>query len=617
MTWTSDFFLNPKGLYALFILVPFILLYLIKPRPKKIIIPSLMFFIKDKDQSNINSFLQKFVNDFLFFLQLAALVLLAATIAKPFIVVPSISYAESMVFVIDASASMNAIEDGSTRFDKAIDIAKQHVQGRNTIILATDRSQLVLENAPSQDTEEMLETLKCKGTKSLNFYDSIVLAANFAGTENAGVFVLSDFSTEKVEKEFMRAKLYLESKGIDVFFEDVSKNKAQNIGIIDLDVKELQTTVWIKNFNDKTETFTMTYGDKKQTITLGAKDVTSYTLTTLLGTSKIEIDANDDFPIDNNAYISTPSEGSLNVLLMTNGEEKYLTTALGVMENIKLDTQKPPIVTVGNPNIIILGNIDKNVLIPGDIAKVKKLVEEGAGLIILGQDNILGLNLGDDLFPFSLYKNDAITMQDYLTLTQPNSYITPSEIQFGQVRKLYETAIKDGHGVTVYANTTKNKYPIIAFYPYGKGKVMYYGIFDDYSDFKADIFYPIFWKRSIDLLTGGKTIGELNKNTGYLQIVSREQKIKTPSGEKTGKSITMDDPGFYEFKEYTIAANILSEEEQRLNRDKLSEEQSSLKIESEKIQKETRKKDLSYIMIMIITGLLIIEFLYVKLRGDM
>jgi len=233
MAWLDTIFLNPAGLLALLALIPFIVFYIIKPKPKKVVIPSLMFFIRDKANSNMNSFLQQFFKDFLFFVQLIVLLLLTLAVAKPFLVVPSISYSDSMVLVIDASASMAAVEDGESRFEKAIDIALDRVEGKNTVILSTDRSQLIVENEGRGDTINALKGLKVRETTSGNFYDSIVLAENFANTDNSAVLVLSDFSSEKLENDFLRAKVYLESKGINVFFEDVSENSARNVGIID------------------------------------------------------------------------------------------------------------------------------------------------------------------------------------------------------------------------------------------------------------------------------------------------------------------------------------------------------------------------------------------------
>ncbi|MFT4304211.1 MAG: BatA domain-containing protein [Candidatus Woesearchaeota archaeon] len=617
MIGLERFLLDTSKLWFLLALVPFILLYLIKPKPKKIIIPSLMFFIRDKDKSNINSFLQKFVNDFLFFLQLLIIILIVFSAAKPFINVPSFTYSDSLVIIIDASASMNAKEDGMTRFDRAKEIAINRLDNRNTIILATDRSQLMLENSGKGRARDTIRSLQARHTTSQNFYDTMVVAENFANTDNSVVFVISDFADERMEEDFFRAKLYLESKGIRVFFEDVSRNKATNVGIIDLDISEQEVIAWVKNFNNRSETFRMKYGDRQEIITIDANDVISFAVTTLPGKSVIELDINDDFDVDNKAYISTPEFGSLEILLISNGNERFLRTALGLMDKINLNIQNPPIVNIGNPDIVILGEINKDLLIPGDINRIRQAVrQDGISLIILAQDNILDLGL-DDLLPFELNRNQPINLnqQDGAVISSmPGAYLTPSEMQFGVATKLYQ--ITPNQNSIIFAETNINSYPIITLTPFGRGRILYYGLFDEYSDFRSDLYYPIFWRRAIDTLIGGKTLSELNRNTGYLQIVTREQVIKTPKGDRTGQAITLDYAGFYEFAGFTVAANLLSESEQRLNKDEVWEEFSDLRSLSEIKSKETAERDLTYIFAMIVLVLLIFELFYLKFRGD-
>jgi hypothetical protein len=611
----AQYFMNPAGLYALLALVPFILLYIIRPKPKKLIMPSLMFFMRDKDKSNINSFLQKFFQDLLFYLQFIVLLLLALMVAKPFIVVPSISYADTLVFIVDGSASMNAIEDGKTRFDRAKEIITNRLEARNTIIIATDTSQIIAENVDAKKAKEEITMLKAKGTTS-SLYDSIVLAENFISTERSSVVVISDFSIERLETEFFRAKSYLNAKGISVFFEDVSLNKARNIGIIDLDVKDSEITVWIKNFNNEPAAVNVDYGDKSVGIVeLEGNDVQSLTIPEILnGKSIIEIDAKDDFSLDNSAYISTPQESSINIMLITNSDERYLTTAMDIMKKIRIQKSVPPLVSFNDPDVIILGNVDQKVLIPGDIAKIKDLVKnEGVSLVVLAQDNILGLGLGD-MLPLEFVKRDAISSDDVVIPSMRDSYLTPSEIQFGIARRIYE--IKPNNNVITYAETSKNKYPVITLSPYGKGKVLFYGLFDESSEFKSDIFYPVFWKRAIDLLIGGKSLAETNKKTGYFQENLGNQEVITPEGRKRGSLITLDHPGFYDFNDLSVAANLLSEEEQRLNKDNISIRESHLSIEAQRSVNDTKEREISEILLIIVTALIIIELFYLKIRGD-
>lgn len=616
----NNYFLNPEGIYALLALVPFLILYIVRPKPKKVIIPSLMFFIKDKNKSHFNSFLQKFVKDFLFFVQFLILILISLAIAQPFANVPSISYSDSVVFIIDASASMNAREDGKTRFERALDIVSSNIESKNTIILATNRAEIILENAGAAATRAELFTLRPRHVRSQNIYDTITSAKDFVLTDNSAVFFISDFASDFTETEFISAKNFLESHGIDVFFEDVSKNKASNIGIIDVDVKELETKIWIKNFNDQNESFELVYEDIKVDVFLEANDVGAFTLTTIPGKSKVEIKVRDDFPLDNTVYISTPERGSINVLLITNDDERFLKIALEIMDKINLEIQNPPVVNIGNPDVIILGNINKNIFIPGNMNRIKELVYAGTPLIVLGQDNLLDLNLGYELFPLELLRGEAVDIEDVVVTTRGSSFLTPSEMHFGLSRKAYQikpvNESENRQNLIVFAESKRNKYPIITMHNYGRGKVLYYGIFDEYSDFKADIYYPIFWKRAIETLLGEKTINELNRNTGNIETVSRNIVARTPKGNINGPLITLDYVGFYEFPHYTIAANILSEEEQRLNRDRLTMEDSRLEFEAERMKNKTTDKELTYLFATIILILLILELLYIKLRGD-
>ena len=444
----------------------------------------------------------------------------------------------------------------------------------------------------------------------------MVLAENYIDSDNSGVMVISDFANERLEKEFLRGKAYLQAKGIDVYFEDVSKNIAKNVGIIDVQVNELDSIIWVKNFNENPETVNVKYGGKHVgNLILEGKDVKSIAIPELLnGKSTVEIDPKDDFKVDNFAYISIPQDAGIDVMLISNEEERYLATTLELMNKVNVHWNRPPVVNFDNPDIIIIGDVKKNVIIPGDIEKIKKLVkEDGIPLVILGQDDILGIGLGD-IFPLELIKSSPITDDDTVIPFNPDSFLTPAEIQFGIAKKFYET--KENEDVVVYAKTSKNDYPIITLSTYGKGKVLFYGIFDEYSEFKADIFYPVFWKRSINMLIGGKTLAETNKKTGYMKENSKDKKIQTPKGIAEGKIISLDYTGFYDFEDHTLAVNLIAEEEQRLNKDKITSEESKLPELSKEGVDDTKEQDLSELILIIIGGLLLFEFLYLKFRGD-
>ncbi|HLC72571.1 MAG TPA: BatA domain-containing protein, partial [Candidatus Nanoarchaeia archaeon] len=61
---------NSSGWLAFLSLIPFILLYFVRPKPIELEVPSLMFFMRSQHAAKENSFLKRFRFDLLFFLQL-------------------------------------------------------------------------------------------------------------------------------------------------------------------------------------------------------------------------------------------------------------------------------------------------------------------------------------------------------------------------------------------------------------------------------------------------------------------------------------------------------------------------------------------------------------------
>src|ERR1041385_5483936 len=125
---------NSAGLWALLALVPLVILYLIRPKPKNLAIPSLMFFIKSSGARRLTSFLKTLTRDWLFLIQLLLLGALALTFANPFTTYQHDITATNTVIVLDASASMQTQEGTSTRFDIAVSKARSLLGSKNTVI---------------------------------------------------------------------------------------------------------------------------------------------------------------------------------------------------------------------------------------------------------------------------------------------------------------------------------------------------------------------------------------------------------------------------------------------------------------------------------------------------
>ncbi|MBW2987557.1 BatA domain-containing protein, partial [Candidatus Woesearchaeota archaeon] len=151
---------NIVGLYALLALVPFIILYFIRPKPKEMIFPSLSFLVRQKGSIYKSSFLRNFLKDILFLIQLIVLILLAVSVAEPMIKVDQTVITKNTVLVLDISASMSA----KGIFDDVIKNAKGALSNTNSIILAENTPLIALDEGKRGEALEIIDSLRAKGT---------------------------------------------------------------------------------------------------------------------------------------------------------------------------------------------------------------------------------------------------------------------------------------------------------------------------------------------------------------------------------------------------------------------------------------------------------------------
>ena len=107
---------NMLGLYGFLFLIPFIIIYLFKPKPIDKAIPSLMFFIKEQKQKKVFSFLRSLLTNLLFLLQLLAILALAFSLIEPFITVTEHVKSRHTVLIINSLASRQTIKYKNKRF---------------------------------------------------------------------------------------------------------------------------------------------------------------------------------------------------------------------------------------------------------------------------------------------------------------------------------------------------------------------------------------------------------------------------------------------------------------------------------------------------------------------
>ncbi len=614
---------RPLGLWALIAVAIFIFLYLRRPKPQEKVIPSLMFVMQDQKRSKQYAFFQKLMTNLLFLIQLLSILGLSLVAAAPFVNLKYDETLENTVIILDVSASMQAKEKGISRFDKAIEQAKKVLSGRNSIIMAENIPLIALENENTEIALDVLSKIKPRATTT-NLGDALLLAKDILGDNPGRIIVFSDFlATEGPDIEVVKTTLSSEDKIVD--FVDVSNN-AKNVGVTRLEVNKYNTKVYIKNFNKEPKQVTIKIVKDNKIITqtnvkIASNSIENFIFDTPPGISKIELEPKDDLSIDDSAYIATPPKIKNTVLLITNEKEKTnLELALEAAKDIELNIVRPPVISINTKkekiepykhDVIIIYKIKKNEIVPGTFEDIEDYVNNGGNLIIASQDDLRDISMRDLNIVQLKNKIDKPTKVCVETINQ----ITK---QFEKERCFTTTSSYFGVEAkkeTITFASADDKTPLIVYGEKKKGKIVYYGVLDDTSDFKTLPGYPIFWDSLINFMVGTEDIKDFNLKTGKIATIG-EQKVKTPSSSLTTSKLLMDEAGIYEFDNKKFAVNLLDEKESDIALPSKIEAQ---KEREQLLERESKERDFNIELpiLALVFLFMLTEFLYIKRRGDL
>lgn len=621
-------FANTIGLLALLSLIPFIILYLRKPKPQDRIIPSLMFILQNKKTSKQYDFLRKFLVNLLFFIQIMALISLSVAVAEPFIKIPYDVSLENTVVVLDASASMQAKEGSISRFDKAIKEAKKAFSGKNSIILAENVPLIVLEDEDEKVAFGFIDIIAPKATTT-NLGDAMLLAKDILGDRAGRIVVISDFAHVD-GPDLLAVKKAIGSEEVIVNFIDVSNN-AENAAIIGMDARKHNIKVYVRNYNSVKKKINLKLIKEGKTIAeSGSIEVLPNSVETFLfdetptGVSTIELEPEDDLMVDNMAYLSFPNKKKVDVLLMTNKDNTNLENALLASRDINLNVVNPPVLTLNTKgeridpfshDVIIVHSINnvgqRDGILPGTFQDLSNYVKRGGKLIITAQEDL------DKINKFDLDIVELKKLVDY-TKRACIDVINVITKEFENIRCFatlseYFDAIanKDTKIIASIDNV-----PVLAFKEHFKGGIFYYGIIDEGSDFSTLPSYPIFWNSLVNFMAETEDIDEFNVKTGKIATVN-EQTVKTPSSSIKTSKVIFDEIGIYEFNGKKFAANLLDEAESDVViQGSVSEDENKV---DEVLKEQGREANLSISPLLLILTFLLLGFevFYIKRRGDL
>lgn len=596
-------FENPSGLWGLAALLPLILLYLIRPKPTVMAIPSLMFFMRSSGRNKLTSFLKQFIRDLLFLLQLLTLLALILTLAKPFTTYTHDVTAQNTVIVLDVSASSQVQEGTRTRFNIGLDKATDVLGSKNTIILAKDVPLIGIKDATYQEARDYLTNLNPLDTTT-RLGEAIILAGETLTNSEGRVVVISDFINTGGQDPDI-AKAVLESRSIIVDFINTQQGPRKNIGIVDLNIDEDQTTIYIKNYDKTERTIPLIVGNTRKELNLPAGGMESYSFQTPQGVTKASIQTPDDFPLDNDIIISAPEKKTIRILLITNNASVFLKNALLSSTIAEVTVAEPPIVPTERYDVYVIHNIKQEQLLPGTLEDIASKVKDGATVIIHAQEDSDIIDYKNLLPLRFMGRLDT----GKIRIDQLNRFT--KNIDFGTLNYFFLVQ-KTTPFLTI---TSADNSTIIGIGKLGNGKTTYVGILEKSSDFKFSPGYPIFWTELLKYLTDQQDIRTLNYKTGDALIFDNPQRIQTPSKVVKQTTYVLDEAGTYLVDNKKIAVNLVNEHESAINK----ETSIGTKTTDFELKPVTEQRTYSFATHLITAALIIflLELIYIKRRGDL
>ncbi|WP_367343551.1 BatA domain-containing protein [Methanomethylovorans sp.] len=621
---------TPLALMALLSVIPLIVLYLLRPKPLVVRIPSVMFLMQVEEKKRFFTSITKLIKDPLFLIQLLVLIMLSLAAAAPYIITNEPLSDEHTVLVIDMSASMQTDD----RFQKAINNAKDYVSKTNSIVLAHNVPVTLLEGQDATTTQKTLSTLR-PGATVADISAAMGTGMRMLSQGGGRLIVISDFTNWEGEDP-VSAKNLAESYGLKVEFVPIG-NTADNIGIIQGRLETTQSgytySCVLKNYgsSDRNVPIEIITTDGESTVKnidlpIKAKSTQQFILTNMsAGITTIKISRDDSLPVDNTAYVSIPRTSNKRVLFVSDQSLLPSMTSVSLMPGIGTTSATVVPQDLARFSVVVVAKANQS-LSSGEISLLSSYINGGGKVIFIASDSLAAQ--GADL-----------ELQKLLPVRTSNIIETQKrglQMKVNQSTRLTDDLALDDIAVYKYLNATPRLgttnlvvsdkgTPMLAFTAVGEGTVVYVGFSDQLGEVAWNNFhnlpdFPVFWFKLVGWLSGSGDISEYNLKTGAISTLSKEQQIKTPDGTETTKRVLYSSAGLYEVAGRTIAVNLYNDKESDTTIDASDVmERASSKDEPDVVRAETyeSKNYLDTIMIALVLLLVILELYIIKKRGEL
>jgi hypothetical protein len=313
----------------------------------------------------------------------------------------------------------------------------------------------------------------------------------------------------------------------------------------------------------------------------------------------------DSFPVDDAVPVGSPGDATIDVVLVTSDRNRFLATALELVEPAELTVVDPldPI-DPERYDVVVFSNVDDDDLLRGNVEAAREVVEAGGGVAVQAQERQVP-KLGDLLLvaPQSIKENPDVGEVADDPLTRGLTFPPPSRYVAGPLR--------EGRPLVRLADGS----PLLAVADRGAGRVLYFGYMESGSSFKFDYQYPIFWKRAVFHLAGREPLSALNERAGGRLTFGAETTVATPSGEVTATTVRLDEVGFYDVGDRRYGVGLLNPAESAVAVEPLearSDATAEPRSESRQVPRE-----LTWVAALGAVALVLGELGFLRRRGDL
>ncbi|RXA20125.1 hypothetical protein EQO05_05920 [Methanosarcina sp. MSH10X1] len=624
-------FENPFALAALLSVIPLIIIYMLRPKPAVLSIPSLMFVLKlERERKRVYASLTKIVQDPLFLIQLLMLILLSIAAAGYYYNSEEPLSGEHTVLILDTSASMQV----DSRFEDAVGIADGYVSKKNSIILASDMPLTALEGGSASAAHDIFQKVR-PGAGTADLSAAITTGMRALSTEGGRIIVVSDFTNSKGDDP-VASKNLAESYGIEVNFVKVGK-PADNIGIINGWIEATDGnygyTGVIKNYRDRNESVTIETGrgasenaSTSFTLDVPAGETNQFTLGNLgPGITTVRLNVEDSLPVDDKAYISIPETSSQRILYVTDNGKLPSKTALSLLPNSNLTVSKSVPAELDSYSLVVLAQKETPIG-NSSVERIESYVRNGGNAVfivsgaLVPEKTEVGLIKLLPVKPLRLEDAEEGLEVEEVLKSSITKDIRSEEIS---VRRYLNASERTGS--TTLVALEENDVPVLSYWQVGRGTVFYMGLSDELGENSWNNFhnlpeYPVFWIKLIQWLGGAGDISEYNLETGSLTSLSKTEEIRTPTKTFTSNRILFDEAGIYELAGKRIAVNLYDDRESNTTAD-ASELMKRAVSEDEpglvRADTYTAKNDITSYLIGVLFLLILLEILIVRQRGEL